>query len=777
MTESRRHDLAAITVLIAVPSLFFLDVLLGWSGFYLLDVSQYYFPAKKLLREIVLSGQFPYWNPWFSAGQPMAANPEHEVFYPLTWLILLPDFVHAFQILALSHVYLATFSMYALLRSCGTTRASAVIGGLSFGLGGFVLSSLNFFPILFSAAWLPLTCLFTRRFLHERAPRMFVFATAAFGMQLLVGEPFTVLQTGLILGMYALFHGERRTGRMLRDVALVGAISIAALLVSAVQTLPTLDHYRDSVRAQGLAFEIVEKWSTPPLRFAEVVFPSVLGTARPDTDEPYWGSHLYGERSLPFYLSVYSGLLIVSMAFAGVTAGIRGRGLYVSICAVSILLALGSHTPLLRWLYDLGVARSVRYSEKFLMTGIFATVVFGALAFDALLRGNLRIRRIAIAFAGGTAVFAAIAAGLTYTPGAADSFRALWRFAPDFDVDAMLASSRSGWFMATVRGAVLAFLIFFMTRIRSRFACALASVFVVADLGMFVSQIAPREPRAFFTEPPPTIRDLAPNRDEYRIFQLSEWSDKARNRMPYTGRRPHAFVLHRNSLGGVTAAAYGLRGVMEIDYDLTSLAVTDDFERAAWGLQEKMPQYWLGYVAAMSNIRYVSLFQPFEAEVRRAGGDIRRMRPIRFIEGNPSPRYYFAPQVVTARTRTEFVNELSTGRYSKQAAFIEGPAFVPAPGRVLRWSETSNSASIEVECAGHCFLVMSVTAHKYWTVTIDGRGVPSITTNRGYQGVHVPAGRHAVAMRYRNPLVAVGAAISVITILALMLVSRWRKRD
>lgn len=27
----------------------------------------------------------PYWNPFISGGQPLAANPTHEVFYPLTW--------------------------------------------------------------------------------------------------------------------------------------------------------------------------------------------------------------------------------------------------------------------------------------------------------------------------------------------------------------------------------------------------------------------------------------------------------------------------------------------------------------------------------------------------------------------------------------------------------------------------------------------------------------------------------------------------------------------
>jgi uncharacterized membrane protein YfhO len=66
---------------------------------------------------------------------------------------------------------------------------------------------------------------------------------------------------------------------------------------------------------------------------------------------------------------------------------------------------------------------------------------------------------------------------------------------------------------------------------------------------------------------------------------------------------------------------------------------------------------------------------------------------------------------------------------------------------------------------------MSVTPHKYWRVTIDGVETEAVGTNVGYQGVAVPAGRHAVEMEYRNPLVAVGAAVSLIALLVLALFS------
>jgi uncharacterized membrane protein YfhO len=84
--------------------------------------------------------------------------------------------------------------------------------------------------------------------------------------------------------------------------------------------------------------------------------------------------------------------------------------------------------------------------------------------------------------------------------------------------------------------------------------------------------------------------------------------------------------------------------------------------------------------------------------------------------------------------------------------------------------EWANGARIDVAAAGRAFLVMSVTPHKYWRITIDGKPAQSMVTNIGYQGVVVPAGRHVVEMRYRNPLIAIGAAISAATLLALTIV-------
>ena len=283
----KRRDAGTLLFLALVPTILFADIFFGRNTLYLRDVALYHYPGKRILREIVLGGEFPYWSPYISAGQPLAANPVHQVFYPPTWLILLPDFTTGFNLLALIHVYLAMFGMYALLRSMrpGDSptnqryRAAAAFGGLSFGIGGLMVSLLNLFPLLYTAAWLPVTCLFTRRFLITRRRRDFAWAALSLAMQLLVGEPVTALQTGIILGAYAMHRGwsDGRGRGAARAVAMVGAISLTALLLASVQIIPAVDHLRDSGRGRGIDFFELTEWSTPPLRLLEPLFPAILG--------------------------------------------------------------------------------------------------------------------------------------------------------------------------------------------------------------------------------------------------------------------------------------------------------------------------------------------------------------------------------------------------------------------------------------------------------------------------------------------------------------------
>ena len=769
---NRRDDAIALAILASLITLLFIDVLAGYHALYLRDLAHYYYPAKHVLREIVLGGEFPYWNPLLAAGQPMAANPEHEVFYPLTWLILLPSYDLGFRLLLLLHLYIAGFTMYALLRSMRCRPAASFFAALSFAIGGLVLSCFTLLPILFALAWLPLTCLFTRRFLLHRRPRDFVFAAASLGLQVLVGEPTTVGQTGLLLGLYALSHVGRASARLdgLKAVLRLALISITAFLIGAATLLPAIDHARDSVRANGFTFETVTTWSAPIARAAEIVFPNVLGHHAPDGGgDLYWGGKLHGERKTPFFLSIYPGLLLATMLIAGFILRERGAALTAITLAISWLLALGHHTPLWQWMYDLGIARSVRFPEKFLLMGIFAAIVFAARVLDRVLEGDAAARKIAMRTAIGVAAIAGVFAIVALTPVHASLFIRLWQPRPEL-LAGMLARARSGWIIAALFATLLAVLLRNLPTTRRKIWLALATLFVVLDLGLVLPEIAPRVPSEYFTEAPLLARQLPGDRHTWRLMHVVEWQAEDVAARPFmTGR--DLYWISRNALRPMMPARWDIRTVMEADYDMTALKPTTDFVETAWLLAHRRED-WPGIIGAMANARFFGSYADPQTAFARANGDRRAVQPVRVVPLGDNPRYYFAQRLFPIRDKEDFTLQLANMRTTVATAFVPHEPFTPARGVVRRVHETANTARIEVETAGKAFLVMSVTPHKYWRVTIDGVETDAVIANVGFQGVVIPnAGRHVVEMRYRNPLVAAGAAISLATLLALAFVA------
>ncbi|HVE70613.1 MAG TPA: YfhO family protein [Thermoanaerobaculia bacterium] len=775
MSGERRTDLLALAILTAIIAVFFIDVLEGRNALYLRDISHYYYPAKHVLREIVLGGEFPYWNPLLAAGQPMAANPEHEVFYPLTWLILLPSYDFGFRLLLVLHIQISAWTMYALLRSMRNSPAAAFIGALSFAMGGVVLSCLTLLPILFVLAWLPLTCLFTRRYLLERRPRDFGLAAMSLGLQMLVGEPTTVAQTGFLLGAYAIALGIReRSPRPLLRVAL---ISVAALAVAAVMFLPAVDHAADSVRARGFTYEVVTTWSAPLARIGELLFPHFLGHHNPDVNV-FWGARLY-DRATPFFMSIYPGLLIAVMLIAGLVLRVRGAALTGSILAVSWLLALGSHTPLWRWLYDLGLAQSVRYPEKYLLMGVFAATVFGARVLEQMLAGDDRLRRTAMRVAAVIGALAAVLGAITMLQ--PDLFVRVWR-PRAAEVAEMLPRARTSWLVAVLFAALLALLLRNLPMTRRRIWIALVALLVVLDLGLVFPELTPRMPASYLNEPPPLAKQLPANRQPWRLLHAIEWQSQDVAFRPYT-IGTDLYWIRRHAMRPMMPARWGIRSVMEVDYDQTALRATTDFVEIAYWLAHGRKD-WPALIAPMANARYLGSYEDPQTALARVGGDRRRVQPVRITVLGDNPRYFFAERVVPIRAPEDFAGSLATARSTKGVAYVEdrrsrlsGQAGLPVlhRGVVRGVRETANTASILVETEGRALLVISVTPHKYWRVTIDGAETEALKVNVGFQGVVIPtAGQHIVEMRYRNPLIAIGAAISLLSLLALAFITMRR---
>src|SRR5205085_11221326 len=214
MIRARSSDLRALLFLAAVTVVLFADVLFAGSGFFFRDLFRYHFPMKQIVRDVIARGEFPWWNRFISAGQPMAANPAYEIFYPPQWLIFIGSFRFGFNLHILFHIVLALGGMYALLRTLRLRTEVAVFGALSFALGAFFLSLTATLPMMFVWSWAPVAGCLVLRYLDEPSPRRFALAALALAMQLLVGEPVALLEVWALLAVLLLLP---RRGRRCRE--------------------------------------------------------------------------------------------------------------------------------------------------------------------------------------------------------------------------------------------------------------------------------------------------------------------------------------------------------------------------------------------------------------------------------------------------------------------------------------------------------------------------------------------------------------------------------
>jgi hypothetical protein len=786
VTQTRRNDWIAVAVLTLVATLFFADVFAGRGNFYMRDLTRYYYPTKQILREIVQNGEFPWWNRQFSAGQPIAANPEHEVFYPLTWLILLPSYDLGYRLHILVHIYIGLLGAYALLRSMRVGIFAASIGALAFGLGGIYLSYINLLPILFCAAWLPLTCLYVRRFLLRPNVRDYALAALFLGLQFLVGEPTTVMQTGFLLGMYAMYRGwyaakewgfswSHAVPEMLSRVVFIGLISIAAIAMGAAQMLPAIDHVGDSARSRTFDFGLVSAWSFPWAKFAELIYPNFLGHMSVNRVTWYWAGGLYTGMGSPFIFSIYSGLLITALAVGAFFVKPRGGRFVLLLCTFSLLIALGGNTPVLRWLYDAGIATSIRYPEKFSLIALFAIILFAAKLLDRMLDGDDGIREAAMGFVAATTLVAVVFALFGFTPLYEALFTKLWGL-KGAGATLMTEMSHKDWLVAAARGAILFLLLWSLRRIRKPVWMALLGVFFLADLLPVMHELNPRMPSEFFTKTPPAVRHFAGDRTRYRVFHEADWYGQEEPARQYFSTGEAVYWIVRNGIFPMTPAGHDLQMVMERDYDKTALLPTIDYTDSIWDVKRSGRADWWKPFVAMANVGYRGIYRPFKPEKERVKGKMKTAEPIQFLAVDPQPRYYFADQLVQIRDRKDFVRKLIDGSYSASVAFVQEKPFVPGRGVVHRWTETANTARIDVESQGTGYLVMSVTPHKYWTITIDGAPVQSNVTNIAFQGIQVPPGKHVVEMRYHNSLAVTGMGISSVTVVMLLGMAFWPRR-
>ncbi|HUM01223.1 MAG TPA: hypothetical protein VL084_02990, partial [Thermoanaerobaculia bacterium] len=744
----------------------FPGALLRGESFFERDIQAFYRPAKSLLVPLARgSAGLPLWNPYLALGQPFAANPEHELFHPLTALFFLLPFEWAFRLQFLLPLLGAALSMFFLLDSFGLGFEAATFGGLAWGFGGYTLSTTNLLPILFAIAVLPAVLAFSVRFVTRGRSRDLAGLALMIGLECLAGEPSTLLMTALLLPAslvhVTLADGEgarlrRALPRLLGGLLLGGALG-------AVTLIPGLHHASKTVRAGGLPDLVADKWSLPPVRLLEFVAPRILGHIDQADERWYWGGALYPDRNYPFLYSIYPGLLVALLAGAAVNRGPPGRWVWVGTAVLGALLAVGAHLPF--WHLARSVVpglKGLRYPEKFILLTVFAAVVLAGSGFEELLRGRTDLRRRlfrSLAVVGLLATLAGLllvaldvlqGTRLWVSRGISPAIAASWASVAGGDAIRIGATAAAG----------LAVLVVFR---RASWPLILVAA---ADLVLAGRPLVPTKPSNRLSGVPPFLAPLVRARPPGPLFHFAAWDPQ---------------------LGTTTGickpplpAQWGIPTTLEEDFDLTELRWSHRATRAFLEAIRADPTL----LPPLLQRRGVAAVLRFRPGLSGSVGERLAVGPegplILLLTRNPSPLVFCASRLIPGAGEDGWRDAVRRlGRDAALAAVVDPRDLEPFPGKVSQGTVDGilmkpGRVDFDVAVMGPepAFVAVNQTWDEGWRARVDGVSAKLVRADLSLSGLVVPAGRHRVALSYEDPWVTAGLAMSLAALAVVLLLLR-----
>jgi hypothetical protein len=669
------------------------------------DLGGFFLPFRIFLSEHLARGITPLWMPNLFCGFYVHGEGQIGIVHPLRWLLyrLLPV-PEAFNLECILPYPLALFGIALFVRRLALPTSAAIFGGASFAFSAYLtarLTHVNAITVIAHLGWL----LFAIDvLLRETGARWRAWLGVALvtGSQLLVGYPVAVAYCWLIALPYALFVAarERRPGPLL---AVASALAVGGLL-GGIQLLPTWEHLAASQRAHSDYVFLTEQ-SLHPLNLLTIVAPWLFG-------HRLYMDGAFNQVEQVCYLGAIAPI-------AALWVGLRWRKLgtlrplvagLVALSAVALLLSLGGHTGLYRYVLAIPIVGSLRVPARYDIALYFAGAVFAAIAFADLLRGDAELgRRVKWIWVvpAASACVAGVAFALIHTGRGAE-----WQLNTPgpVAVGPLVFALAAALFTAAAHGR--------------RLALYGLIALTLADHAVYAATL-------WWIEPPHTLAGIEagivspPAAPPLRVYT------------------PKSFGTYLGSDG---------RGHW---WTATTLIVHD--ARLVSGYAGLMPAKQLDY-SKLASLRVAS------AAVQLVG--------LRFVRlPGPLPRARLVAHAVRSAqpaSDIELINVANAALVEEPVDLEAGPA-----GAAAILEDLPGAIRIAVDAPTRQLLVLAESFHPGWRARIDGADVRVLRVNGDFIGVVVEPGVHELGLSFAPRSFALGcwtslAGIAIVLAVALV---------
>lgn len=725
---TRKHALPAL-LSAAVLALYW-PVLVGGRVFFQRDVFNYWRPHIDWALSSLSAGRTIAWNPGLLFGTPFLADPNFQIFYPPTWLLVLFAPATWFALMVAGHAVFGGLGVARLLVSLGFERGAAA-GALAFALSGPVVSIANLWHHYCGASWIAwvLWALHRLRLSEGREWRRVAVFSA---LTALAGSAETVAMI-VVLAVLTQASGFTRPAPL---KGLAKAVAVCALIAS-LQWLPTWSALQSSSRINFSAAQKLS-WSLAPSMASRFVASGPYGG---DVFDAGNTAPMVVDDDLPLVASPYLGAFLLPLALWGAP---QAPAIALS-CVAFLGGSFGRHLGPVAEI--LASALPFRFPTKLLAA---AAVAFALLAGAGVHRA-LTSRR-----PGSTPLSVAISLVLVVVM-----------------VAQMTGAGRSGLGYSLLLG-VAGVLVLLRPPAPS---LILAGVFIdLFTAGVWVNRYA--APELYRIRPPSVdfVRSLGPSPRIFTAFPGGIWAQRDLSR-----NNPVPTVAYGIAAREEIVPPHGLTFGIRHGYgpDFTGLAVP---EVKAWetfrgsAFVEDIGRYLS--LAATTAVVSTDNTNPLNTPEPQARFPGVLSTPTRVDVWNRVPRAGLARRVRPAESLTAMMTEVASSGFVPgtdvavmgDAGWLRPHDLAGGAARMLR----DDNDIVEIECwsEGPGLLVLRDTLRAGWTATVDGRPSEIHRADVLFRAVRVPAGRSLVRFRYETPGLKAGIGLCAAGLIVLLAAGR-----
>ncbi len=785
-------DLHILSLLAILVVLWFANIIFSNNIFIHRDLSRYFYPLRHFGALAVKDFRLPLWNPYVSCGKPFLAVLQTTVLYPLNLIYyFFPSFDLAFNWYIISHFFLAGIFMYFLMRYWGYCRPAGLISAIIFTFGGYLSSVISMNTSMSSAIWIPVVLLFYDRALKTGKIKFLLVTGILLGFQFLGGIPTPSYCTFWLLFFYTLLNIDSARSRLSsagRSFGVFIAVYIVFILLFAVQILPFKEMLLNSNLAAGRSIGAAAKWSLRPLELLGFFVPYIYG----DINIP--SGHLNPQE---WMISYYLGVPALILAVIAFYLRPAKKVFFFGVAFLgALLLALGKYTPVYPFLYKFlpGIS-SIRYPVKFLFLATFSLSVLAGMGFDAVFRERIQAKKKKL-YRG----LLYINLFLTLIFGA---FILYWRkigyyllgcFLDTQKIDIDLFNRCVVVFLNDSRYFCQFFIVFTLAVIliilylreklsHTVFAC-LFCLLIIGDLAAVNMGINKTMDRRWFAQVPESVRALQRDDSLYRTFQTGDvWE---LNRVIFGLNYDEGIWERKKTLASNGAMEYGIYALKGYG----SMAVGDYYNFMLF-LQEQSPARQLKLLS-MLNAKYILSLEPMpvgdlsvfyqDKALHTTVVDGKKIYKNFYILKNPHclERAFLVPSAVFVDDPAVALGILQNENFDpEKVVIVEGEECFKKPQSAIRnpqydskyitiISYKPEEVIVDVEVGEPQWLVLSDTYYPGWEVFVDGQREKIYKANYFLRAVPLPPGKHTVRFVYNPRSFKVGAGISLVTLLAIV---------